>query len=153
VSYLELKIPPLLLVVIVGSAMWLAARVFPHLSFEFPLRLFSAALTLVSGLLIALAGVFEFRAAKTTVDPTKPEASSTVVQRGVYRHSRNPMYLGFLLVLVAWSIYLANIAAPFFIVAFVLYMNKYQIAPEERWLREKFGADYSSYTRRVRRWL
>lgn len=151
--YLELKVPPLLLVVVVGGAMWLVARLFPQWWLDIPARLFIASLVLAAGLTIALSGVYEFRKAKTTVDPTRPQASSTVVQRGIYRFSRNPMYVGFLLILVAWSLYLANIASAVFIAGFVGYMNHFQIAPEERWLREKFGSGFESYETRVRRWL
>ena len=153
VRNLELKVPPLLLVVVAGGAMWLVARLFPQAWFDNSGGLFVVTLILALGLTFVLAGVYEFRKAKTTVDPTKPQASSAIVQSGVYRYSRNPMYVGFLLVLVAWSLYLTNIANALFIVAFVLYMNHFQIAPEERWLREKFGADYESYTARVRRWF
>jgi protein-S-isoprenylcysteine O-methyltransferase Ste14 len=153
VSKLELKIPPLLFVVVIGGAMWLIARLIPHWWIDIPARFFIAVSILVAGLTFALAGVYEFRRAKTTVDPTKPQSSSAVVQSGVYRYSRNPMYLGFLLVLVAWSVYLANMGSALFIVVFVLYMNRFQIAPEERWLEEKFGPDYGSYTARVRRWV
>ena len=151
--YLELKVPPLVLVVVIGGAMWLVARLFPQLSFDLPARFYFALLALVTGLTIAIAGVYEFRKAKTTVDPTRPTTSSTVVRSGVYHYSRNPMYVGFLMVLVAWALYLSNIAPVVFIAVFVVYLNKFQIAPEEHWLREKFGADYESYMLRVRRWL
>ena len=63
------------------------------------------------------------------------------------------MYLGFLLVLIGWAVYLSNIIATVMIAAFVVYMNRFQIAPEERALAAKFGARYTAYTQRVRRWL
>lgn len=151
--YLELKVPALLLVVLLGGVMWLIAKLLPKLSVDFPARQIVAALFLVAGGAMAIAGVHEFRKVKTTVDPTKPQASTSMVQSGVFGRSRNPMYVGFLLALIAWSVYLANVAALLFTGAFVLYMNVFQIAPEERWLRAKFGDEYESYTRKVRRWL
>jgi protein-S-isoprenylcysteine O-methyltransferase Ste14 len=87
------------------------------------------------------------------VNPTQPETSSTIVTSGIYRWSRNPMYAGFLLILAGWAVQLASIAAVLLLPAFVLYMNRYQIQPEERALTDKFGAEYLSYRRRVRRWL
>jgi protein-S-isoprenylcysteine O-methyltransferase Ste14 len=87
------------------------------------------------------------------VDPTNPEKSTSVVTGGIYRFSRNPMYLGFLLVLAGLAAYLSTpvtLAGP---VLFLLYMNRFQILPEERILTKRFGADYENYLRRVRRWL
>ena len=68
-------------------------------------------------------------------------------------YSRNPMYLGFLLLLLALACYLMNVAAMALLPLFVLYMNRFQIAPEERFLLQKFGAEYQAYCERVRRWL
>jgi protein-S-isoprenylcysteine O-methyltransferase Ste14 len=110
---------------------------------------------LISGLgagLVLVAGI-RFRRAGTTVNPTRPQATTSVVDSGVYRLSRNPMYLGFLLALVGWAVILAH-ALPFlFLPAYVGYMNRFQIAPEERMLAAKFGRDYEAYRRSVRRWL
>jgi protein-S-isoprenylcysteine O-methyltransferase Ste14 len=102
---------------------------------------------------IALAGVVAFRANKTTVNPLKPGAASAVVSSGVYRYSRNPMYLGLLLALAAWAIYLSNALAALFLPAFVAYMNQFQIRPEERALLAKFGPAFSQYLAAVRRWV
>jgi protein-S-isoprenylcysteine O-methyltransferase Ste14 len=63
------------------------------------------------------------------------------------------MYLGLLLVLLGFAIWLGNVLAPIMLVAFVLYLTRFQIVPEERVLREKFGEEYAGYMRRVRRWL
>ena len=79
--------------------------------------------------------------------------SSSVVASGVYRHSRNPMYLGLLLVLSGWALYLSNAAPALLLPAFVGYMNRFQIEPEERILAAKFGAPFTDYVAAVRRWL
>jgi len=105
------------------------------------------------GALTCLAGVRYFRRAKTTVNPMKPESASALVASGIYRYSRNPMYLGFLLMLLGWALWLSNASALLLLPAFVLYMNRFQICPEERALLSLFGPDYMQYRARVRRWL
>lgn len=82
-----------------------------------------------------------------------PHRTSRLVTTGVYRLSRNPMYLGLLFLLMAWSFWLANISAVAFIPLFIFYINHFQIVPEERVLTEIFQDDYKSYCSRVRRWL
>ena len=112
------------------------------------------ALALVTlGGALAFAGVVAFRDKRTTVNPLTPAASSFVVSSGVYRVSRNPMYLGFLLALAGWAVYLSNAGAALLLPAFVAYMTQYQIKPEERALLGKFGSEFAQYMSRVRRWL
>jgi protein-S-isoprenylcysteine O-methyltransferase Ste14 len=147
-------IPPLALVGLLAVLMWLAARVFPQAGMLFSGRGLVCAATGVAGLVLCALGVLPFRRAGTTVDPTRPERASALVTTGIYSVSRNPMYLGMLLVIVAWGIYLANAAglvlAP---LAFVLYLDRVQIPREERALATAFGSDYAGYASRVRRWL
>ena len=99
------------------------------------------------------AALFGFGKARTTVNPLKPEATSKIVTTGIYRFSHNPMYLGFLLFLLAWAVFLSNASAYFFLPAFVFYMNCFQIIPEERALAEKFGEQFKKYRLTVRRWI
>lgn len=105
------------------------------------------------GLAISLLGVVNFKRARTTVDPRRPAEATTLVTSGLYRYSRNPMYLGVLLVLIGWALFLGNLVSVLFIVGFALFINRYQILPEERLLQEKFGADFMAYKARVRRWI
>jgi protein-S-isoprenylcysteine O-methyltransferase Ste14 len=112
-----------------------------------------AAVLAGAGAIVALAGVAAFRRARTTVDPTTPEAASAIVASGIYRRSRNPMYLGFMLMLAGWSAFLANPLAMLLLPAFIVYMNRFQIVPEERALSAKFGAKYRDYMRQARRWI
>ena len=102
---------------------------------------------------VALAGIFAFRNNRTTVNPLSPGTASVVVTTGVYRISRNPMYLGFLMALAGWAVHLSNVGATLLLPAFVAYLTRYQIKPEERALLAKFGSEYSQYMSRVRRWL
>lgn len=150
---LELKVPPLLLTAVFAAAIFGVSSVTPAATFIFPGRTgIALGLALVAAVIV-LAGVIAFRMHKTTVNPINPGAASTVVCSGVYRFSRNPMYLGFLLALAAWAIYLSNLLAALFLPAFVAYMNQYQIKPEERTLLAKFGPAFSQYMATVRRWV
>lgn len=148
-DWLEHRIPPPLVAIMMAVAMWLAARPLP----PFGARLWLALLVFLLGAAICLAGALSFRRARTTVNPLKPETASTLVIAGVYRHTRNPMYLGFALALLAWSIALASPLSLLGVLAFVLYMNRFQIAPEEQALRHLFGAQFDSYCAQVRRWV
>ena len=112
-----------------------------------------AAAVVLGGGLIALAGVLEFHRAHTTVNPMAPQKASALVTSGVYRITRNPMYLGMLLVLAGWAVWLGNAAAFVGLPLFVAVLNLLQIAPEERVLRERFGDAFTRYAARVRRWI
>jgi protein-S-isoprenylcysteine O-methyltransferase Ste14 len=150
---LELKLPPVALGVIAAGLMWAASSAAPAFDFIVPANsVFSASLALM-GALTCLAGVVSFRRAKTTVNPMKPDSTSTLVVSGTYRYTRNPMYAGFLLILLGWAAFLSNVLALIVLPAFVLYMNRFQILPEERALAALFGDDYTEYLARVRRWL
>ena len=150
---LELKIPPVALVVLFALVMWLLAQLVPPVALPAVWVQVLAGVFAITGIIIALSGVLAFRRANTTVDPRVPQQSSSLVIRGIYRYSRNPMYVGFLLLLIAWAFYLSSAAALALLPLFVLYMNRFQIAPEERFLLQKFGAEYQAYLTRVRRWL
>lgn len=150
---LELRVPPVLVSAAFGLSMWLVAKALPALTVAVPWANPAAVGLGALGLGAALAGVLSFRKAKTTANPMDPSASSTIVTSGIYQWSRNPMYLGFLLVIAGWGVHLANVGALLGVPAFVVYMNRFQIMPEERALTAKFGAAYEAYLRRVRRWL
>ena len=152
-QWLELKIPPLLVWLILAGAMFGVAHSAPSLSFTLA---GSSAMALALGTLggaLAFAGVIAFRPKRTTVNPLTPSAASSIVSGGVYRVSRNPMYLGFLLALAGWAVYLSNAGAALLLPAFVAYMTRFQIKPEERALLAKFGSEFAQYMSRVRRWL
>ena len=152
-SSLELRVPPVAVASVAALCMWLLSRWTPGLELAQPWRLGTAVLLLATGVLVAVAGVLEFRRARTTVNPTTPQAASSMVRSGIYRHTRNPMYLGMLLVLIAWAVWLASLAACAVLPAFLLYINRFQIEPEERILAGLFTADFDDYRRSVRRWL
>ena len=149
---LELRVPPVALTLLFAVLMWLASAYSP-LTVVLPWR-DTIALTFCGvGLAIALAGVLSFRQAKTTVNPLTPEATTAMVTSGIYRFSPNPMYLGFFLALVGWATYLSHLLAFALLPLFVLYINRFQIPPEERVLSEKFPHEFTAYKGSVRRWL
>src|SRR5205823_1937681 len=112
--------------------MWLTSRAVPALAFVIPVQTLIAIALALIGTVVAILGVTSFVRAGTTVNPLSPDAASSLVTSGVYTISRNPMYLGFLFLLLGWGIYLPNVLALMIVPLFVVYMNRFQIAPEER---------------------
>ena len=152
-SRFELKLPPLVWAALVAVAMALVAAAAPTHELPPLLRRMGAGVLAVLGVALVVAGVIGFRRAGTTLNPMRPQQSAALVSSGVYRISRNPMYLGMLLLLLAWALWLSlgwTLAGP---PAFVWLMNRWQIAPEERALTTLFGDDYAAYRAQVRRWL
>ena len=150
---LELRIPPVVVFAAVALLMRLASWGLPAWHFTVPGRVFIAFAIAFAGWMVGLAGVMAFRHARTTVHPLKPSAATALVTSGIYTWSRNPMYLGLLLVLLAWGLFLAHPVSLLLIPGFVLYMNRFQIIPEERVLAASFGADFEAYRTQVRRWV
>lgn len=150
---LERKIPPVALFL-------LFFVVINHISHEFltfkiglPLNSIIFALCFLAAGIAGLGGVYEFKRAKTTVNPIKVENASSVVDSGIFGYSRNPMYLGLFLLLFGFAYWQQNLLAIVFSFGFVWYMNRFQILPEERALESLFGAEYLDYKQRVRRWI
>ncbi len=152
-NFLELKIPPPIVVVIVGLLMWVVAMISPHFSVSGGARITVGLLLIVAGFALNIAGVMTVRRFKTTFNPLRPDTTTALVSTGLFGVSRNPMYLGFLVVLLGWAAYLASPLALIGPVVFVLYINRFQIVPEERALSSLFGASFAEYKSRVRRWL
>lgn len=150
---LELLIPPPVQMVTWAAVMWLAARFLPQFGFSIPrVDLISLALA-AAGVLSAFLGIVEFRKAQTTVNPHHPTNTSTLVTGGIFRFTRNPMYLGLLLILISWAVRTANYVSLACIPLFMLYITPFQIVPEERVMREKFGSQFDEYVARTRRWF
>lgn len=150
---LEARIPPPLVVAAAALGMWLVARSVPRLAFPFEEHGAVAAGVGVIGIAIVLAGVVRFHRAHTTLTPLNPGAASALVVAGIYRFTRNPMYLGMAIVLLAWAIYLSHPLAALGVVAFVAYIHRFQIRPEEKALRALFPGAFEAYAREVRPWI
>ena len=150
---LDLKVPPPAVALVVALAMWWVSR-YGLLEGVPPLWRVGAALVVAAvGAAFDVAGILAFGRAKTTVNPMKPEKSAALVNTGVFRITRNPMYVGMVFILLAWAVYLASPWALFGPPLFAAYITRFQIKPEERVLAARFGDQFASYTARVRRWL
>jgi protein-S-isoprenylcysteine O-methyltransferase Ste14 len=152
-SRLENRIPPPIVAAAFALAMWACARWLPGVSARFAGQAWVATAALGAGLGVIVVAVAQFVRARTTVDPLHPDAASTLVSDGIFRLTRNPMYLGMALVLTAWALWLGNAAAALLVAGFVAWITRFQIAPEERALCAHFGASFEAYAQHVRRWL
>jgi protein-S-isoprenylcysteine O-methyltransferase Ste14 len=151
--WLERKVPPPLLAAAIALLMCVAAGYSPALTLAPSLRNIAVAALALSGAVIDLLAMASFLKRRTAINPFQPAKASTLVTSGVYRITRNPMYVGLMLLLSAWALWLSAwwpLAGP---VVFFLYVNRFQIEPEERILEEVFGPAYLRYRQEVRRWL
>lgn len=138
-SSLELKVPPVIVVAVAACLMWAIAWALPSLDMALPGRTPAAVLSALIGALATVAGVVEFRRARTTLNPLKPRAASSLVDGGIYGLTRNPMSLGFALALLGWGIFLSNLLSLAALFFFAGYMNRFQIVAEEKALESLFG--------------
>jgi protein-S-isoprenylcysteine O-methyltransferase Ste14 len=152
-AFLELRVPPVVVVLAAGALMWALDWALPWPGTELPGRVLLASLAALAGIAVAIAGIVEFRRARTTVNPMQPEKASSLVDGGIYRVTRNPMYLGMALVLLGWAIWLGSLVALLVLPLFTAYLTRFQIIPEERALAATFGDAFAAYRQRVRRWL
>ena len=150
---MKLKLPPAIVFAVFALLMYLLSIFLPVGYFDFFGRKYLMLALLVIAGCIGLIALFQFFKSKTTVDPTNPSKASKLVSSGVYQYSRNPMYLGMLLLLLAWGLWLGNAFNVLLAAGFVAYMNKFQILPEEESLSDLFGKEYAQYCTLVRRWF
>lgn len=150
---LELLIPPPLLLLATALLMWIFAVFLTFAKIDIPARTIIGTTAFTLGVLIDVCAVIQFWRAKTTVNPISVHNTTRLVTTGLYRFSRNPMYIGQLLILIAWAIYLRNVLSMFWIPAYIFWIERFQIVPEERLLEAKFRGTFIAYARRVRRWV
>lgn len=147
------KIPPPIVALCIAVLIWLVARSAVALPLAIPGLRTVAIAVIIFGVVIDLTAVIAFVRARTTVNPLNPKASSYIVRTGLYRLSRNPMYLGMLISLSGWVLWVNSLTALLLLPLFVLFITRFQIMPEERFLLEKFGDDFAQYMSEVRRWI
>jgi protein-S-isoprenylcysteine O-methyltransferase Ste14 len=152
-SRLELRVPPPVYAVALGLLMWMVSIVTPDLDLVSALRVGVSIVLLCAALGLGSFAVISFSRARTTIHPLNPEHSTAIVTTGVYRVTRNPMYLAMLLGLLAIGVMLGNLFAVAVACCFVPLITRVQIRPEERILAGTFGDSYRDYCRTVRRWL
>lgn len=148
---MDTKIPPPLVTLMFGLFIYFSRRIFPKIEIlnSFYLGIF----LLLLGLLILISAVQLFKKDKTTVNPLSPEQATKLVTGGIFKFSRNPMYLGMAFVLASMTVLFNIIGGIIFIALFCLYITKFQIIPEEKAMRELFGQDYDQYKKVTRRWI
>lgn len=150
---LEHKVPPPLVALLFAGAMWLLSVMAAATRVDFPWRPHIAGSIALLGGLFSAGGFLAFRRAMTTVNPLNPSGASSVVTSGIYRITRNPMYVGLLFVLIGLTVYLGAPLTVLGPIGFAMYIHRFQIIPEEQALTAKFGDEYRRYMSRVRRWL
>lgn len=150
---MRLKVPPVIVMLVFGLFMFLLAEFLPVGHFDFFGRTFLMLPLLIGAMALATFSLLKFFKVKTSIDPTDPAKASCLVTGGLYRYSRNPMYLALLLVLLAWGLWLGNAFNTLLAAGFVSYMDKFQIIPEEKALLAIFGKAYQKYLVEVRRWF
>jgi protein-S-isoprenylcysteine O-methyltransferase Ste14 len=148
-----LKIPPVLVTVLFVLLMWLVSRITPTIPISLMFKVTSLLFFVGLGSYVGLTGVSSFRKANTTVNPLDPDTTSSLVISGIFKRTRNPMYLALMLALTGCGLYLGNLYSLLLATGFVPYMNHFQIRPEERALEKTFGAEFNDYKKQVRRWI
>ena len=146
-----LKIPPPLIVLFLIISIYYSSTKIDliHIPFQFPISIF----ILSVGILIFINPVLQFIKSKTTINPIHFKETNKLVTSGIFKYSRNPMYLGMLMIILSTSIFYLNIYSILTPLLFILWINKFQIKREEEFLTEKFGDEYLSYKKKTRRWI
>lgn len=152
-NQLENKIPPPIVMAIFGLLIWLCRDFGPILPLENGLRYFLCGAFVAAALTLDISAFLEFKKFKTTINPLKPENASNIVQSGAFGKTRNPMYLGMVILLIGWSFFNGALVGYVLVFLFWAFINRFQIIPEERALSAKFGDEYLDYQTKVRRWI
>ena len=149
-KYLKTKIPPPIVTLLCIGIIYLFENKIEYSQHDFKAI---GIIFLILGLIIIFLAVLKFIKIKTTVDPTRPHKTSNLVISGIYKITRNPMYLGMLFLIMAYTIYTNNVVGSITIPIFIFYINKFQIEPEEIEMRKKFGESFENYCKKVNRWI
>lgn len=150
---LEHKIPPPIIMLLTAFLMWFISPDWSSYYLNSNVKYIVMAILFICGISIDITGLLHFRKAQTTINPLSPEKASHLVIDGIYRLTRNPMYLGMVLLLLSWAIYLTNYLAFAFLPLFTVYITQFQIKPEEKILTGIFGNEFINYQQQVRRWI
>ena len=145
------KIPPTILTLLFLIFNYILS--FNFLKIDIPYKYFFTTLLLILGLYIIIRSSRLFAQAKTSIDPLRPFKSTSLITNDIYKYSRNPMYFGYLLILLSSSVYLGNVISIIIIPLFIFIINFIQIKPEEEALKDLFGPNYDEYLLKVRRWI
>jgi protein-S-isoprenylcysteine O-methyltransferase Ste14 len=150
---MKLRIPPVVIFFLALGILFGAHYLFPELSYSFSNQTLLSRIFLGLGVLISFSGIISFRMKGTTVDPLHPKKASSLVRSGIYRYTRNPMYLGMALVMIGGIIRIGNPIGIVALIFFVWYITIFQIKPEEEALKKLFEDEYKTFCKKVRRWI
>ena len=150
---LENKIPPPIVMVGFALLIWLMRGLGPQIPIFGALKIVIVVALVALALFIDISAFWEFRKFKTTINPLAPEKASSIVTTGIFSKTRNPMYLGMLILLIGWAIFNGAIIGLFVLPLFWAYITRFQIMPEERALIGRFGQEYLDYLKKVKPWL
>ena len=148
---IKTKFPPPLVALIFGFLINYTKNIFPKI--EIKNEIIFGSFMIISGLIIILSAIILFKKYQTTISPLNPSNATKLITNGIYKFSRNPMYLGLLLVLLGISIIFNLTGGFFFILLFISYMNLFQIIPEENAMVDLFKDEFLEYKINVRRWI
>ena len=146
-----IKIPPPLIVLILVISIFFSSKKIDLI--HIPFQNLISFIILSFGILILLNPVLKFKKSKTTINPIKFKKVNKLVTSGIYKYSRNPMYLGLLMIVISSSIFYLNLYSILTPLFFYLWINRFQIKREEIFLKDKFGKEYLSYKNNTRRWI
>ncbi len=147
------KIPPPIILLLSGIAMWFVAHSEYAFKIAVPFALVIAIIVAASGIYVSASAIRRFKVAETTISPLQPDSATSLVHHGIFSKTRNPMYVGLFLVLLGWAVWLQSLSNVLVLFAFVLWLTELQIKPEEAALKRVFGQGYIDYCKRVRRWF
>jgi len=148
---METKIPPPIVTLVFGLSIYFSRGIFQVVEIKY--SFYFGILLLVLGFVILISAVRLFRKDKTTVNPLSPEQATKLVTDGIFKYSRNPMYLGMALVLGSIAVFFNLIGGIILVALFCAYITKFQILPEERAMRDLFSDDFDKYSKVTRRWI
>ena len=148
---IKTKFPPPLVALTFGFLINYTKNIFPKI--EVKNEFIFGSFMIISGLIIILSAIILFKKYQTTITPLNPSNATKLITDGIYKFSRNPMYLGLLLVLLGISIILNPTGGFILIPLFILYLNLFQIIPEENAMVDLVKDEFLEYKKNVRRWI
>ena len=148
---METKIPPPIVTLIFGLSIYFSRGIFQAVEIEY--SFYIGILLLLGGFTILISAARSFKKDKTTINPLSPEQATKLVTDGIFKYSRNPMYLGMTLVLGSMAVFFNLLGGVILIALFCLYITKFQIIPEERAMSNLFSQDFNKYKQATRRWI
>ena len=148
---METKIPPPIVTLIFGLSIYFSRGVFQAVEIQH--SFYIGILLLLGGVTILISAVRSFKKDKTTINPLSPEQATKLVTDGIFKYSRNPMYLGMVFILSSMAVLFNLIGGIILIALFCFYITKFQIIPEERAMSNLFSQDFNKYKQATRRWI